>query len=62
MVSLLSKLRDIPLAFVDVETTGASIDYGDRVTEIGIVRIDGNKPSEFQQLTASPWVLWSQRP
>jgi DNA polymerase III epsilon subunit family exonuclease len=51
MVSLLSKLRDTPLAFVDVETTGASTDYGDRVTEIGIVRVEGGqRVSEYQQL------------
>src|SRR3954464_7782240 len=51
MVSLLNKLRDTPLAFVDVETTGASTDYGDRVTEIGIVRVEGGKSvCEYQQL------------
>jgi DNA polymerase-3 subunit epsilon len=51
MVSLLSKLRDTPLAFVDVETTGASTDYGDRVMEIGIVRVEGGvRVAEYQQL------------
>ncbi len=49
--SLLDKLADIPLVFVDVETTGASTDYGDRVTEIGIVRIErGQRIAEYQQL------------
>jgi DNA polymerase-3 subunit epsilon len=51
MLSLLDKLFDIPLVFVDVETTGASTDYGDRVIEIGIVRIErGQHVAEFQQL------------
>jgi DNA polymerase III epsilon subunit family exonuclease len=49
--SLIDKLCSIPLAFVDVETTGASTDYGDRVTEIGIVRIENcQRVVEFQQL------------
>src|SRR5205809_4933838 len=49
--SLLDKLRTIPLAFIDVETTGASTDYGDRVTEIGIVRVEnGQRVVEYQQL------------
>jgi DNA polymerase III epsilon subunit family exonuclease len=49
--SLIDKLCSIPLAFVDVETTGASTDYGDRVTEIGIVRVENcQRVVEFQQL------------
>src|SRR5687768_15224690 len=50
-VSLIHKLRDVPLAFVDVETTGASTDYGDRVIEIGICRVEGGRSvAEYQQL------------
>lgn len=55
-LSLLDKLRDVPLVFVDVETTGASTDYGDRVMEIGIVRVEaggatcGGFVTEYQQL------------
>ncbi|HLL88627.1 MAG TPA: exonuclease domain-containing protein [Tepidisphaeraceae bacterium] len=50
-ISLLAKLRDVPLAFVDVETTGASADYGDRVIEIGVVRVEGGAVvAEYQQL------------
>jgi len=49
--SLIQKLRDIPFAFVDVETTGASADYGHRVIEMGIARIEGGRiVSEYQQL------------
>src|SRR4051812_48210947 len=43
-VSLISKLREIPFAFVDVETTGASADFGDRVIEIGVVRYENAQP------------------
>lgn len=57
MPSLLDPLRNIPFCFVDVETTGASTDYGDRVTEIGIVRVEsgaeggqGRRVVEYQQL------------
>src|SRR3954452_1839273 len=50
-VSLISKLRSTPSAFVDVETTGASTDFGDRVIEIGISRYeDGREVAAFQQL------------
>jgi DNA polymerase III epsilon subunit family exonuclease len=49
--SLLQPLHEIPLAFVDVETTGASAEFGDRVIEIGIVRMQGGKlVAEYQQL------------
>ena len=49
--SLIDKLRQVPLVFVDVETTGASTDYGDRVIEIGIARYEqGVRIAEYQQL------------
>jgi len=49
--SLLQLLRDIPLAVVDVETTGASADFGHRIIEIGIVRLErGRIVGEYQQL------------
>src|SRR5688572_2468950 len=50
-LSLISKLRDVPLAIVDVETTGASAQWGDRVIEIGVVRVEGGKTvAEYEQL------------
>ena len=50
-ISLVQSLRDTPLAFVDVETTGASADFGHRVIEIGICRVErGRVVSEYQQL------------
>jgi DNA polymerase III epsilon subunit family exonuclease len=49
--SLLQPLHEIPIAVVDVETTGASADFGDSVIELGIVRIErGQKVAEYQQL------------
>jgi DNA polymerase III epsilon subunit family exonuclease len=49
--SLFDKLRDIPVAVLDVETTGASPQWGDRVIEVGILRIEAGRPvSSLQQL------------
>src|SRR5256885_15296903 len=49
--SLLQPLRDIPGACVDVETTGASADLGDRIVEVGIVRYEGGRQvAEYSQL------------
>src|SRR5215216_3452540 len=51
LFSLLQPLREIPLAFVDVETTGASANFGDKVIELGIVRVEGGRVvAEYQQL------------
>lgn len=49
--SLLDPLRSVPLAFFDVETTGASTSYGDRVIEIGICRVEnGQVVANYEQL------------
>jgi DNA polymerase III epsilon subunit family exonuclease len=49
--SMVQPLRDIPLAFVDTETTGCSAEWGDRVIELGIVRVEGGRiVAEYQQL------------
>src|SRR4051794_18860498 len=49
--SLIDRLRSFPLAFVDVETTGASADLGDRVIEVGVARYEnGVKVAEYEQL------------
>jgi DNA polymerase III epsilon subunit family exonuclease len=49
--SLIQSLREIPLAFVDVETTGASADFGHRVIEIGVCRLEGGCcVAEYEQL------------
>jgi len=49
--SLIQRLRELPFAFVDVETTGASADFGHRVIEMGIARVEGGKiVSEYSKL------------
>jgi len=49
--SLIQSLRSIPLAFIDVETNGMSPRTGNRVIEIGIVRVEnGVIHSQYQQL------------
>jgi DNA polymerase III epsilon subunit family exonuclease len=50
-ISLVQRLRDTPLAFIDVETNGCSARTGDRVIEVGIVRVEnGAVAAEYQQL------------
>lgn len=50
-ISLLQTLRQTPIAFVDVETSGASAGFGDRVIEVGIVRVEeGKTVAEYEQL------------
>lgn len=39
---------DRPLVVVDVETTGLSPRYGDRVVEIGVLRIEAGRETVFQ--------------
>ncbi|MGA2582219.1 MAG: exonuclease domain-containing protein [Tepidisphaeraceae bacterium] len=49
--SLIAALKDIPIACIDLETTGASAEFGHRVIEVGIVRYEnGKKIAEYQQL------------
>lgn len=49
--SLIQKLHDTPLAFLDTETTGASAEFGHGVIELGIVRVEqGKTVAEYQQL------------
>lgn len=36
-----SNIDDVDFAIIDVETTGLSVEYGDRVCEIGIVKLRG---------------------
>jgi DNA polymerase III epsilon subunit family exonuclease len=50
-LSLLSRAAEVPFAFVDVETTGASPAYGDRVIEVGVARVEAGKVvATYQQL------------
>jgi DNA polymerase-3 subunit epsilon len=50
-ISLVNPLSQVPVVFVDTETTGASPDFGDRVIEVGMVRVEGGRiTGEYQQL------------
>ena len=49
--SLVQPLFELPIAVLDVETTGASADFGHRVIELGICRVEGGRVvAEYQQL------------
>jgi DNA polymerase III epsilon subunit family exonuclease len=49
--SLVQSLASIPIAAVDVETTGASAQMGDRIIEIGICRYEnGVEVARYEQL------------
>jgi DNA polymerase III epsilon subunit family exonuclease len=49
--SLLQTLFELPIAVVDVETSGVMADLGHRVIEVGIVRLErGERVVEYQQL------------
>jgi DNA polymerase III epsilon subunit family exonuclease len=49
--SLIQPLFSVPIASIDLETTGASAAFGHRIIEIGIVRYEnGVKTGEYQQL------------
>lgn len=49
--SLLQSVGSIPIACLDVETTGASAELGDKIVEIGIVRFEnGRVVGEYEQL------------
>ncbi len=51
LFSLLKPVREMPIAVVDVETTGASAALGHHVIEIGIVRVEGGQVvGQYQQL------------
>ena len=52
--SLLSCLRTLPVAVVDVETTGASPRWGDRITEIGIVRYEAGQVTRRWEALVDP--------
>src|SRR3954467_8796799 len=54
-ISLLQPLRELPFAFVDLETTGASADFGHRVIEIGVARVEGGRiTARYEQLVDPP--------
>ena len=54
MPSLLDKLSQRAVAVVDVETTGASPRFGDRVTEVGVARYEGGEVVQRYQRLVDP--------
>jgi DNA polymerase III epsilon subunit family exonuclease len=49
--SLVQPICDIPIACIDVETSGASAELGERVIEVGIVRYEnGRQVAQYEQL------------
>lgn len=57
--SLLSRLADVPLVFLDVETTGASAVYGDRITEVAALRVvNGQVIDAYSQLVNPCRAIW----
>ncbi len=51
LFSLIAPLCSVPIACLDVETSGASAEFGERVIEIGIVRYEnGQKVAEYERL------------
>ncbi|MFH1086494.1 MAG: exonuclease domain-containing protein [Chloroflexota bacterium] len=54
MPDLHAAVADLPLAFVDVETTGLSPRYGDRVCEIAVLRVEGDEPADALQQLINP--------
>jgi DNA polymerase III epsilon subunit family exonuclease len=51
---LLEPLRQIPIACIDVETTGASAEFGDRIVELAVGRIEGGKLVRRYQTLIDP--------
>ena len=47
-------IRQAPLAFVDVETTGLYIDEGDRVTEVAVLRVNPGQPAVHYSQLVNP--------
>jgi DNA polymerase-3 subunit epsilon len=57
--SLLSRLADVPLVFLDVETTGSSTTCGDRVTEVAALRIENGQVTDaYAQLVNPCRPIW----
>jgi len=54
MLDLTLSLDDVPLAFLDVETTGLAPNYGDRVCEVAILRCRGEEVLDSLQQLINP--------
>lgn len=54
MFDLSSLITDAPLVFVDVETTGLRPQWGDRVCEVAILRVQGGEVIDALQQLVNP--------
>ena len=54
MIDLSSPIDRVPLAYVDVETTGLSAQGGDRVCEVAILRVEGGEVVDALQQLVNP--------
>jgi len=54
MVDLAARIDQVPLAYVDVETTGLSPQGGDRVCEVAILRCQGGQVLDAMQQLINP--------
>ncbi len=54
MVDLSARIDQVPLAYVDVETTGLSPQGGDRVCEVAILRCQGGQVLDAVQQLVNP--------
>ena len=54
MVDLSARIDEVPLAYVDVETTGLSLYAGDRVCEVAVLRCQGGRVLDALQQLVDP--------
>jgi len=54
MIDLSARIDQVPLAYVDVETTGLSPQRGDRVCEVAILRCQGGQVLDAVQQLVNP--------
>lgn len=54
MVDLMARIDEVPLAYVDVETTGLSPQGGDRVCEVAVLRCQGGQVLDAVQQLVNP--------
>lgn len=54
MFDLQAPIEDVPLAFLDVETTGLRPQFGDRVCEVAVLRCQGDQVLDAMQQLVNP--------
>ena len=54
MLDLDARIDKVPIAFLDVETTGLRPEYGDRICEVAILRCEGGEVVDSLQQLVNP--------